>query len=1045
MTFLLGLFITAFAQTTTYWVKAHTMGDWYNPDGIEHQFALTVSIDGTTANIGDWNNLMQGKLGNTPAENCSQQLTGTYDSATHKITISTPVEEEPFVLENHQHMGFYENDWGSQFYYIPFAGRFFKNEDGWDEYEGYEQLTFTVSDDMKTITADQDFGFAQCSWIEYNESYWLQNKDPWFVEFQMTEMPDGAILEVDKQEISFADKYMTPGSEQTADFVITNMGKDATQYAVTTIGDGLQVTNNANGTINGGSQTTVSFAFKPTQPNMQYEEKLIVTDSENNSKEVIVRAIVNEAEDYQQIVKKGNFTFTSGTDKPFVIDKTHFGKTVAVSSNCDAGSESKLIINFNVPEGEVANLSWSGEQCAASPDRMYFTLLPNDDRIQYYTGLINTTNINTTDPVDISGDYTLLSGNYSAELSFIISSDNYSEDIAEGRPLGFINDLSLDSKPLEDNSAELKTPSLDLGHYFYTNRPVTATANILILNNGKNNLKITAVEGNDEFSAEPTDNEAATLETLSLPVTFTGEGLGEHSADIKVTTTAGEFTVHALVTLEELPYDYQQIVTEGEFSFNTNYDYPFIVDGNTAYNSSTGVTPNGKLESWLDAEFDVKAGTTATLSWTAQNSSAEKEWDWFGGQTLKDGTIITIDGGNMKDFAGESDASSTTFEESVLRFSEGHHIVRFLYQKTNTTPTGNDRVTISSLALHTEANLPDNATINTNTANFELTTQLRKSYTTVELQNLGQNPLRVTGIDGTDEFMGIVPDQEVATIETLPVTLVFYPADVDEYEGTITIHTTAGDFDVACHGQSTELTSPAGDLPVVGQANVLVTEGFETGFADWSNIDADGDGMAFVPTNEYFFYDLGTKYNFAYHDNAAAASYVSDDNGNNWNPDHCLLTPEITIPENGHTYLDFYTFSNYETTTQIIAGNGDDMSEYEVLLEETSDFFMWRPQRGTKWENKKIELSQLAGKTLRIGFHHGGTGVFYMIDDVVIWNDGSAYNGISELSGNESANADYTEIFSLDGSKQQCLQRGINIVRKHYANGLIKTSKVVVE
>ena len=1045
MVILLGVAITGFAQGTAYWVKARTSGDWYNPDGVEYQFALTVNIDGTEATIGNWNNLVQGKLGNTPAEGCNQQLTGNYDEATHKLTIATPLEEEPFVFENHQNIGPYASDWGNAFYYVPFAGRFFTNEEGWDDYEGYEAATFTVSADKKTITADQAFGFAQTTWIDYNESYWLQSKDPWFVEFEMTEMADGANLQLDKQEVDFSDNYMTPGSEQTGGFTITNMGKDATQFTVTTEGDGLEITDNATGNIEGGSQVAVSFSFKPTVANANYQGKIIVADENNNKQELTVKAVVSQAEDYQQIVKKGQFSFSSGTGFPFVIDKTTFGKTVAVSSNEGDDTESKLIISFSVPEGEIAKLSWKGEQRAASPNRLFFTLLPNEDRIQYYTALINTNDINTEDPVDISGDYTLLSGDYTAELTFHTYTDNYAAGLSENRPLGFIYDLSLDSNPLEDNSAELKSETLDLGHYFYSTRPVTATGNIEILNKGNNNLKVISVEGNNEFSGEVSDAEAATLETLSVPVTFTGEGLGKHEADIKVNTTAGEFTVHATAILEQLPYDYQQIVSEGHFTFNTDYDNPFVVDGNTAYNSTSGKTPNGKMESWLEAEFDVIAGATATLSWTGHNSSAEKEWDWLGGETLKDGTIITIDGANMKDFAGESNASSSLFDESVLRFSEGHHVVRFLYQKMNATPTGSDRLTLSNLALHTEANLPDNAVINANSVDFSETTELRKSYATVVLQNLGQNPLRVTGIDGTDEFFGIVPEEEAATVETLPVTLVFYPMDVDEYEGTVTIHTTAGDFDVACHGLSTDLVTEEGEMPIYGEAEVLVTEGFETGYKDWMNVDADGDGMAFVPTNEYFFYDMITPYNFAYHDNVSAASYVSDDYGHSWQPDHYLLTPEITIPATGRTYLDFYAFSNYETTTQVIAGMGEDMSAYDVLSEETSDLFMWRPQRGMKWENKKLELTDLAGKTVRIGFHHGTTGVFYMIDDVLIWNDGSDYNGISNATADGNGTAESVEIFTLNGMKLERLQKGVNIVRKHYADGRVVTNKIVIE
>jgi len=59
---------------------------------------------------------------------------------------------------------------------------------------------------------------------------------------------------------------------------------------------------------------------------------------------------------------------------------------------------------------------------------------------------------------------------------------------------------------------------------------------------------------------------------------------------------------------------YRPIVEEGEFSFNTSADHPFIVEDNTAYSSTAYIDFTGKVRSWLDAEFVVPAGCQATLA-----------------------------------------------------------------------------------------------------------------------------------------------------------------------------------------------------------------------------------------------------------------------------------------------------------------------------------------------------------------------------------------------------------------------------------------------
>lgn len=157
------------------------------------------------------------------------------------------------------------------------------------------------------------------------------------------------------------------------------------------------------------------------------------------------------------------------------------------------------------------------------------------------------------------------------------------------------------------------------------------------------------------------------------------------------------------ISSEALTTDYSPIVEEGEFSFNTSADHPFIVEDNTAYSSTAYIEFTGKVRSWLDAEFVVPAGCQATLAWSALNSSE----DWFnfmGSLSFNDGTRITIDDTVVKEFCGEADASSSNFSDAELTFAPGRHKVRFLYEKMLGQPKGDDRVVVTELALHMTGN-----------------------------------------------------------------------------------------------------------------------------------------------------------------------------------------------------------------------------------------------------------------------------------------------------------------------------------------------------
>lgn len=68
----------------------------------------------------------------------------------------------------------------------------------------------------------------------------------------------------------------------------------------------------------------------------------------------------------------------------------------------------------------------------------------------------------------------------------------------------------------------------------------------------------------------------------------------------------------------------------------------------------------------------------------------------------------------------------------------------------------------------------------------------------IELMNLGSNPLKVLGSTGAPHFAAVVDGVEAATLTNLPVVIRFNGDILGEYAETLTVHTTGGDIEVPC-------------------------------------------------------------------------------------------------------------------------------------------------------------------------------------------------------------------------------------------------------
>lgn len=1031
---LLTLLLTALgnASAEKYWVTAKTVPDYWTGNANTVEFSLDVNINGTAATISGWRNLGIAK-GATPKDTLGS-ITGTYDEATRTITVATPKYDYNKTEDDYTDLYYASvEEWGytNTYRYILLSCTY------GDDYNipDHDSLTFKVSDDLSTITAEQNVRVGNMYYYDYNNSWFLSSSD-YYESFVMEKMPEEASIVSSSSLVDLSSIYLTPGKTTSESFTLTNKGQSATDYSITTSDPQLTVDSLATGNIEGGSSRTITFTLAPTEPNEAFDQYLNIAYGDKTIK-VEVKATVSQQQDYSKIVSAGDFTFYNDDDnKPYNVDETTYGKAVAKAS-AEAGDVSTFNVKFTVPEGKVGTLAWNGE---AKNVRANINFRSNIFENSNYRWILNSNPSVADGTVSLDGSALFLPGDY--DYKFYTSISQTGDDAHV-----YLDNLSLTLSDLQEHEAQLLNDSLNFGTSYAGGDTVSLSGTVTLRNKGSEPLSVTSIESdNAEFGGTVPTATAETLNDLNVTLTFNGVTTGKHTGTVTLHTSAGDFKVPVSAELTELPYDYKPIVKNGDFLFNTSYEHPFLVNDTAdtvyAYNSTTGKQAAGNAESWLDVSFSVPDGTTAVLAWNGKNSSAERDYSWWtGGYTLLDGTRITIDGTKSVEIGGENDASSAVFDAADLTFAPGHHVVRFLYKKQNESPTGDDQLKLSQLDLEIEAAKADTAVINAAGINFSSTSVLRKSWATVLLRNLGQNELKLTSVTGTDDgvFGALIPEEGVKTLDTLKVDVFMAPTTVGTHTGNVVLHTTAGDFTLACNGEA-DYVYDSDELPVTDSVATIFQEDFEHGIDRWTLIP-DENGRSFNRSSDdvYYLFEAGGYLHFTVHDNDAALAYASRG---------AMVSPEFEVPEKGKSYLSYYSFAS-QTNAAVIYGPDLEygLDDFDTLYVDSCDLgFIYMPQRGTRWYRRTIDITSLAGQTVRLGWQPDG-GSFYVLDDVLAFNvpNRSATDGISGVNAEDGNKTARTEIYNINGVRTDRMSRGLNIIRSVGEDGKVSVRKVVVK
>lgn len=729
------------AEEKNYWVTGNSYYDWYfggngdfNINAPEQRcYPVTIDFEGDKAYI-------TGLVKLSPRYDTwpnwtIHKIEGAYDAAKGTITINTPVIDEKGKPNPNNYTVVEEGvAFGGNTYIVLAAGDYDKepNPDGTYTRFSEDKLVFNVDENKQTLTSQTSFGGIIYSYDSKN-NIGKASRDgfEYFKSATITKTVEGAKLAVGAATINYTQSDAMVGMQTAGGITLSNLGNQKTSYTIATSDDQLKVylidqreqtEAGDNLEIDGKEAKAYKLLFTPKQKG-EYTGTVTFTATNGEKTTVTIKADVAAGIDFSSVIKEGseNIIFSNGDGSKFEINNDITGFPVVASTNEGDNTQSEMYATITVPEGQKGIFSWKGVTTCMQPNGLIITdgdkeIFSNWEKISGEPLDDDVTNIIRLD----AGTHRILFRNKTL-MDWSKADEASLREAYIDKPLRtYLYDFNFKLQPeMTFMAGEVKNDQANFGNLYVDKFAVNATTTIEILNTGMLPINVNNVEGTDNFSANIPEESAIGGDYLKVPITFTGENPYEYEGDVKLTIAGGNvITIHCKANLEELPVDYSPIVTTGTFSFDTSRKFPFAVNGNTAKSTVDGVTKSGvNKQSWLSASFDVPEGKKGTLSWEGTNSSNGLYSGPDGTQAFVDGTIIYIDGKEVKKFYGDMKAGSNQLDENDVTFASGRHTIKFYYQRKLSTAAGKDCFKISDLALALEDDATDISHINTDAAN----------------------------------------------------------------------------------------------------------------------------------------------------------------------------------------------------------------------------------------------------------------------------------------------------------------------------------------
>lgn len=1004
--------------------KYHAGYQFVYEGGDFFAYPIDVTVDGDRVTIS--------RLFNLAAQSTEWSIgvdidvVGTYDATAGTITIPTPSD-----FSN----GTVAGTIGDDYTEILVSGEV--TTDG--KMSPANELVLKVVGDFEAITTDMDFGIMNVMGGSAMGTQALYRG------FYATLPSDEPKLICFNEMYDLGETF--PNQPASNTFTVANVSDADVDFAVEAESDNDALTvDPMDGVIPARSVQTYNVSLNPTEVG-DYEGMLTIEyDGNESTPEPIIvfyQAVAIPTPDFSEIVKCGDFTFTTNINAPFEMDTLSDGTRVARSGTHGQATSSKLNVEFEVPEGSIGVFSWKGVSTNIS--QWY------QNAGGYFIDNADAAAKSITGTEDFSDAIEFAPGKHSVRFQY----DGIYYTGLDDNNL-YVYDLELANTPAEGDVVVLETPEIDLGNFMLKDEtPVASQGTIVIRSKGLNNLSVKEVSSdNKAFTATKPNTTAGILETIEIPVTFESAEVGLHEGVITVETSAGTVTANVKALVRRMA-DFSSVVTEGSdlvTGFSTSEQYPFEVKDGVAYNANAGEADDVATESWFQISFTIPEGKAGYLTWdgTLNGHCPDPQYNWAGDMGYIE-YQHPMDSGSLTINPDTTDASSDCFAnddfwKDKLICVPGDHFMKFRYYKNGDgLISERDMLEISNFRIRLEDFNERDVAADVTEINFEdpiFVGDGRYLTATVNIKNTGSAPLELIDVEADAPFYGVIPENQypVQWNNTIPVSVWFYPSEEGEFEGTVVFKTTSGDVAVTCHGS----TKPAEGVLLIGDvenhADGLNAQG-------WMLHDADGDGEGW--NMGYNLWEEWPEYVHSGRDCFGSTSYNPYSGA--VKPDNWLFSPVVSIPEDGamlqwfaashHHERYAENYSVYVVQAEMI-NDKENLNTFEPIFSETLE-----PISADEWQERVINLEDFAGEDVRVLFrHHDCNGQYVLkIDDIFVFTNEKwgTITGVDTI--NPDADVVSTEIYDVNGLRTTGLVKGVNIVRTTHSDGTVKTTKIFVK
>ena len=1000
---------------TPYWQTANSI---YNADGktdkengLTREFGTHIEIDGETARI---YGLVDVNYSNYYEIDEEFAVEGVYNERYGTITISgTDYDPERPLSEYNRLANIYSPADDMAYTVVLIAGDC--NERG--EINTSEELIFDVSDDLSTVRPKKAYGAY---------AFTSEGEGKAFVDFYQSssilKAPEEPELKTNAETITFKRQFVAAGMPVIEQFNLMNAGAMDCTFTVSTSSPLLKVSPEKN-SLEGCSSVPITVTFSPEEPGIFYGK--ITIKGAGKTIEVSVNTEVRETPDYTRIVKSGSnkIEFERSPVYPFVLSDEN-GITVAESINNGEGNgtESWFKCIVDVPDGQSGLFSWKAVQEDRQPNTLAILLDNELVKDEMYRP--------NTQPYYMSGAIALTKGRHEIVFDNVITMD---WSVYGDNQRSYVWDLNFNLMEAKEDNVAIMDENLDFGETYFDKLSVCMESEITVFNTGKNPLRILSIKSDGNFNGTVPDISAPAGGEIKIPLFWTTYKVGDDNGYVIIHTTGGDLKVNCHGRAISLPYDYSSIVSEGELSFNTGREWPFKPNekGAYAYNTTSMADINGITYSWLEVQFDVPEGKIGHLSWDAKNES-ENIFNFMDTPSLISGSIFTIDNGNERMVGGLETlwSSSDLYSPIDLSFRPGRHTVKFDYKKTSNEENyifGKDMLQLFDIALRLNDSSEGEGVLSVSKIDYPDEVLLGTSgHLYATLYNFTSKIPTLVSSECDGPFKAVLLGEQDGNLNLM---FEFTPEKEGDYSTDVILKTNIGDYTVKCSGKA--------KISDFGKA--IFYESFEYDFADdWIFIDGGGEDNFWKPMKKVP--EMFLKNGLSPYDGKGYmyVSYMDPETNTYYDiVDAYALTSLISIPQNGNTTLRFMLNGKNYTgqTLEILTGESDDPAKFDKVGMITLD------SSANGWKQYTFDLTEWAGKKIRLAFHAGQeVGMYFAIDDILVASTGEA-----SVNMVEADNLILTEYYTPEGIRIEKPVKGINIVVTRKTNGTTTSRKMLVK